>query len=241
MYSFFLISDLFNNRAFSLVWHQEATIKNECLNAFSNVYLTDGAIVGEAQALSAEEMTSNLIQLTGRCEESEVTSLEQIVAELFQSDRFRSWRDEILECLWDRIGKESAARGAEYQRLSQTPGSQRNDFSATNTLLGAVIRTVAMIAKFSLNSLSAEKVNLLTLTASHEHVFKELDFFTLRSTCICLQATAPYVYFPNKKDAHLAYNEKSHPALQKALLGTAPFLRDILLGSFCRDNEAITS
>lgn len=224
-----------------MVWHQEVTIKNECLNAFSNVYLTDGAIIGEAQALSAEEMTANLIQLTGRCEESEVTSLEQIVAELFQSDRFRSMREDILDCLWERMTKESAARVVEYQRLSQQSNGPKNDFSATNTLLGAVIRTVAMIAKFSLNSLSADRVKLLTQSAFHEHVFKELDFFTLRSTCICLQAAAPYVYFPNKKDAHLAYNEKNHPALQKALLGTAPFLRDILLGSFCRDDESITA
>jgi len=58
--------------AFSLVWHQDPSIKAEMLLAFSAVYFTDGA--GEhAEALAAGEVAHNLMHLVRHCDASEVS------------------------------------------------------------------------------------------------------------------------------------------------------------------------
>lgn len=60
--------------AFSLVWHQDPAIKAEMLQAFSAVYLTDGASE-HAEALAANEVAHNLMHLVRHCDAAEVCTL----------------------------------------------------------------------------------------------------------------------------------------------------------------------
>lgn len=53
------------------MWHQDGAIKTEMLQAFSAVYLTDGASE-HAEALAASEVASNLMHLVRHCDAAEV-------------------------------------------------------------------------------------------------------------------------------------------------------------------------
>jgi hypothetical protein len=71
--------------AFSLVWHQDPTVKAEMLSAFSNVYLTDGA-AEQAEALPCADIANNLIHLVRNCDSAEVHNvLAAMFLSLFQS------------------------------------------------------------------------------------------------------------------------------------------------------------
>ena len=53
------------------MWHQDPAIKTEMLQAFSAVYLTDGASE-HAEALAANEVAHNLMHLVRHCDAAEV-------------------------------------------------------------------------------------------------------------------------------------------------------------------------
>ena len=193
-------------------------------------------------------MTQNLIKLVAMCEEKDVCSLEMIVAELFQTGTFSTLREDILECCWEAAVQESNERIESNRATPSLPASSSTsaaqadvDKSIGCTRLGATLRIIGMIAKFSPDAMTPERINLLIQTAFHAHVYQENDFSTLRAACICLQTTAPYIFTVSKTTPKsVVYNEKKHQLLRKALISTAPFLRDILLAGNCHSDEELS-
>ena len=84
--------------SFFLIWHHDEAVRNECIMAFKNVFLTDGAST-DPQPLNANEIVTNLAGLVNRCDVSEIASLEKIVGELFKSNIDAN----ITQALWAKL------------------------------------------------------------------------------------------------------------------------------------------
>jgi condensin complex subunit 1 len=88
--------------AFSLIWHQEETIKKECLNAFITAYLSDGAITSDMILLPADQIASNLTSVSIRCTVSDLASLEKIIGLLFSENYLE---DQVISSLWSIVSE----------------------------------------------------------------------------------------------------------------------------------------
>ena len=277
-----------------MVWHQDAAIKTECLNAFSNVYMTDGNILEEPQPLSAQHAADHLVELCLQCAgegakekiataaatvidtastapvtsssdnatttetvaeatdavENDISSLEQIIGELFLLEKFHTLRNQVYNHLWFSV--------EEYgNNLTSTNKCNVSSTSAKQNILniGASFRLLSMIIKFSKeeehatvikNALNASKVELITQVGFHSAVYRQQDFFTLKSACILLQHFPSYIFAMNttKKVNALVVDAKSipesHVELQKAYDVTKLSLCTLLLGNYCGEDKTLT-
>lgn len=68
-------------KAFKLIWHTDASVRQELQTVFIQVYFTDGA-KEHAKLLSAREIAINLTHVIASCEDVHLTSLEEILGEL---------------------------------------------------------------------------------------------------------------------------------------------------------------
>ena len=84
--------------SFSLVWHHDESIRNECISCFKNVFLTDGAS-SDASPLPPAEIATNLAGLVNRCGASEMASLDKLVGELFKAELDTS----VISSIWSKI------------------------------------------------------------------------------------------------------------------------------------------
>ena len=291
-------------RAFQLVWHQDAAIKTECLNAFSNVYMTDGNILDEPQPLSAQDTADHLIDLCLQCAgegqpvktarpvdtavvsaalvaagsdtettdtsavaegtgssestetgvENDISSLEQIIGELFLLEKFHSLRNQVYNHLWFSV--EEYGNNLTSSTSTTTTATASQASAKQNSLnIGASFRLLSMIIRFSKeeqhatvikNALNATKVELITQVGFHSAVYRQQDFFTLKSACILLQHFPSYIYAMNttKKVNTLVTDTKSipesHVELQKAYDVTKLSLCTLLLGNYCGEDKTLT-
>jgi condensin complex subunit 1 len=242
-------------RAFSLVWHQDATVRNECLASFCAVYLTDGAVDGTPTPLSPVEMAENLVQLLLRCDDAELTSLEKIIGEIFkQANGSASSSSEkpfeavkfapdfdvnVIQALWSSV----AAHNAKRFQLQQTNGDgeeaqyeihqmdiRQQRFEAQH--LGATLHIIAMITKFSPQLLTPSRIRLIDQCVFNSPN-KHIESSVLRSACICLQSAASHI--------SLDHSDEKTTEYRNALLAATPGVRDVLLGAYCGDSEDLTN
>lgn len=68
-------------KAFKLIWHNDASVRQELQTVFIQVYFTDGA-KEHAKLLSPREIAINLTHVIASCEDVHLTSLEEILGEL---------------------------------------------------------------------------------------------------------------------------------------------------------------
>lgn len=95
-------------RTFALVFHGDASIRQEVLTAFSHVFLTDGAMENPLP-LPPAEVAMNLLSICRTCDAAAVASMEEIVGLLFKAEQVDT---SVVNALWSRVsvnGTETAA------------------------------------------------------------------------------------------------------------------------------------
>lgn len=157
--------------AFSLVWHNEVSIKAEILSAFRSVYLTDGAANGEAMALPPSEVANNLVELAKRCDASEIASFERIIGEIFQQGLVEQG---VISSLWSRV-------------------SNKINNINSSVSIGSVLHVISMIAKCIPDTITPSKARLVVQASLTSEAIKWKDFSAIRAGSQCLQACPPFV------------------------------------------------
>lgn len=128
-------------KTFSMIWHSEENIRQECLNAFKSTYLTDGATLCAAESLDADEVANNLIRVCAMCDVSESASLEQIIGELFSKDEVDK---NVIPELWNMALKNDGNTSElELQHAADS------------------LNILSMIAKFQPEILSSSRIRLI--------------------------------------------------------------------------------
>lgn len=128
-------------KTFSLIWHSEENIRQECLNAFKSTYLTDGATLCVAESLGAVEVANNLIRVCAMCDVSESASLEQIIGELFSKNEVDK---NVIPELWNMALKNNGNTSElELQHAADS------------------LNILSMIAKFQPEILSSSRIRLI--------------------------------------------------------------------------------
>ena len=214
---------------FSLVWHQEKAVKDECLQAFKSAYLTDGA-ASQAESLAPEEVASNLINVCQMCDSSELASLEQIIGELFAQENVCK---SVVTSLWN------------------IALSQSKDISERVRKSGS-LNILAIVAKFQPDILTAVRIQQISqivlqptlsdlVTGVESGVLEEggrkwaEHINTLKAAAKCLQMCSRSGLSITKPTAAGSTDE-----LSIALASCVTPLRDLILGSFCFEDESIT-
>jgi hypothetical protein len=128
-------------KTFSLIWHSEENIRQECLNAFKSTYLTDGATLCAAESLDNVEVANNLIRVCAMCDASESASLEQIIGELFSKNEVDK---NVIPELWNMALKFNGNTSElELQHAADS------------------LNILSMIAKFQPEILSSSRIRLI--------------------------------------------------------------------------------
>ncbi len=156
---------------FSLIWHREENIRNECLASFRMAFLTDGAGV-DAQALVPDDVAANIVALCKRCGTSELTSLEKIIGEIFSKSMIEPG---VINSLW-----------------TMATNCMTSDDSNTTTL-GSVLLVIAMISKFQPAILTPSKLQFIIQSGLGSKVSEKGDFLAMRSAAQCLQNLPAYL------------------------------------------------
>ena len=195
-------------------------------NAFSLVWHTEAAIVNEIVTaffkvyitdgseedvkLSPHEISGNLIQVTNRCKES-IVSLEKIIGELIKKEMVDPYA--IVTSLWKTL---------EHLGTTDTVASDNGQITK-----GATIHVIAIIAKYYPNIITPSKVRIISQICFNKEAMQENNTYTMRSGAQCLLACPSY-FNCNDHEMKEAYNV--------AVTG----LRDIIIGTYCGENEEIT-
>jgi condensin complex subunit 1 len=88
--------------SFKLIWHSDATIRQEIQTVFLQVYLTDGA-KEHPRLLPSREVALNLTHLIATCDEAHLTSLEEIIAEITSRSSLPGFDALPLDQWWDDL------------------------------------------------------------------------------------------------------------------------------------------
>mmetsp|Transcript_8464 Transcript_8464/g.12624 ORF Transcript_8464/g.12624 Transcript_8464/m.12624 type:complete len:1331 (-) Transcript_8464:69-4061(-) len=167
--------------SFSLIWHQEESIQMECLNTFVNVFVTDGGENG-GRALAPAEVAHNLVTLCLKCSDSDLTSFEKIVGELFNR-KIVSDSAGVIQCLW------KMAVNAHMQR---TQGNSVSDSTGPSLTLHGPLLVLRMISKYASEDIfGASKIRFLCTSCLEMGV--ELDTEAMRAAAMCLQCAPSYI------------------------------------------------
>src|SRR5690606_381643 len=76
-------------KSLSLIWHPDQSIRDECINAFLEVFVRTSSSEPDSAPL-ARQVADNFVQLVVRCSTSEAASMERIVAELVAQKHIQS-------------------------------------------------------------------------------------------------------------------------------------------------------
>ena len=227
----FQISGALNHfkQAFSLIWHQDVSIKSEMLSAFHNIYMTDGA-TDHPQFLSSHEIVSNLVRLVRSCDSSQMTSMEKIVAELFAN---RQVGDDVCDTLWRRISEVTCSTGVVDTQQTYVESQQQQHISE----LGACFSIIAMIAQSAPDSLTTSRVTTVVRVGLSEQLLRGRDYSALKAAAKCLQMTPSLLRQCSSAAERDAY--QCSPLLS-AIVTATPVLVAIMVGSSCGDDEHLT-
>lgn len=247
------------------MWHTEPAIKTECLTAFYNVYLTDGAIIDVPKPLPAAQMANNLVKLCMRCEPNEFASLEQIICELFgnttsSKDLIKIDTDiQLIQSLWGIVQNQLQSRKSNQAAISGV--SQESAVRCLGVSeMSSALMVISMLSKFSATMFTSKKVRMIAQTVLSASMTQDvIDILSLRSASLCLQTIAqntrkqlvksptalPRKAVSSKKksvtvDSDDERAEEDPNEIRAALLSATPGIRDVILGAFCGDCEIMT-
>jgi len=220
----FKISGALNHfkQAFSLIWHQDVSIKSEMLSTFNNIYLTDGA-TDKPQFLSSIEIVNNLVRLVQSCDTAQMTSMERIVSELFTNCQMG---DDVSDSIWRRIEQCSVVDTYAVEQCSRQVSE-----------LGAYLSIIAMIAQSAPDSLNAARVSTVVRMGLSEQLLQRRDYSALKAAAKCLQMTPSLL----RQSASAAERDDYLASPLLAAITTAtPVLAAIMVDSSCGDDEVLT-
>ena len=118
-------------RALALMWSPEASIRDEVLKAFVDVFVAVPGTEG-SQLLPNDDIAKNLLVLTGQASVSELASIEEAIIRLVKEERLP---DDIFLILWSIASKGNCeARAAALQLLSMGAGADRTIIDSKSRL-----------------------------------------------------------------------------------------------------------
>lgn len=205
--------------SFSLIWHAEEPIRQECVRTFVSVYLTSGSCggfddeeetgasggyAGDSIALSPAEVADNLVALYADCSTSvgETTSLEKLIGELYNANEIAGG---VVKALW------AVAEGDNSDRV------------------GCALFIMAMIAKCQPTLISAARVH--TLVAAMGAGFERRCDVTVRGALQCVLAGPPCVAMPSTTISETVVNNTNYGSvteLQRAYLAVIAPIQAII-------------
>jgi hypothetical protein len=196
----------FLRSAFSLIWHQEESIRLECLNAFKNVYLTDGGDGDDIKPLDPIDIATNIVQLCKRCDVSELVSFEYIIGDLFLKEQVDK---AVISSLWSIV---------QESQIFNDNGDIINEKSED---LSSLLSVISMIGKYLPDSLTANRIKAIIQISFSKKILSTKQFNIIKAGSQCLNAAVPYIASIGmvvQEDIKAAYNI------------AAPALRDVILG-----------
>jgi condensin complex subunit 1 len=209
---------------FSLVWHQEENIRNECVAAFHAVFFTDGSAADESQTatkLPAAEVANNLTSLCRTCDDEETSSLDKLIGEMFRLGHFN---EEVLLALWTHVGSAAAAAAAAATTADATtaPASGHHRSPLAASLLALCLTTKCQPA-----FLTATRIRVVA-----QHSLSSADFSAVKAGCQVLQ-NAPEVNF---LPASSAGERVLRADLSEALMDAVPALCAVIMWGSAANN-----
>lgn len=197
----------FLHKSFSLIWHQEESIRMESLMSFFQVYISDGGEGSDMSLLPSNEIAFNLIQLTTRCSVAELTSVERLIGEIFlrakspgsvtaaQANAFKKFRKqslEVIEALWHIASISSRQRG----NLERDEELDAKKLPLHGPLL--VLKMIAAgftSAKLSEQVFPVDKIKSLCSMAlgNPKTISQPSQLHDVRTAAMCLQNVTSYM------------------------------------------------
>ena len=207
-------------KTFSLAFHSDAAIRGECLEAFKNVFLTDGA-VDHPLPLPAAEVALNLLSVVRSCDAAATASLEEIIGALFKE---KAVDPAVIACLWGKV-----------QASIDAPQSPHHPAAIESA---AAMRVLAIIAAHS-NIVTAAKIRMLSQTPALGAATQQgfcTDFAAMRGACqVLLRGPAATALLSAS-----ASGQEGKRDFYSAILECVPGLVSILSGAMCGDDEELT-
>jgi condensin complex subunit 1 len=199
---------------FSLIFHQDEAIRNECLASFRMVFLTNGSD-DDAQALPPARVAANIVALCKRCGPAEITSVEKIVGEVFARNHLEP---EVVTALWTMAAV-------------AVDDSAREEGAGPAPDLGATLLVLGMISKLQPSILTPSRLQFVVQSGMGSRATREKDYLAMRAAAQCLQNLPAYV--PLKGD-------EADAATKEAMMAAVPFLRNCILAVDFAADEATT-
>lgn len=214
-------------KGFSLVWHQDVSIKNELIAAFHNVYLTDGA-TEQSQFLSSTEIVSNLIHLVQHCDQAELTSMEKIIGEMFSAGQVE---DTVIEVLWDKLANFSLNN---QSTILLVKSNKSNIYISE---LSACLSIISMIARSIPQIMDETHMKLVIQVSLNERNLQVHDYVAMKAAIQCIQTIPSLV---KQCTTSLERDVYLNSSMHKILLDSSTMFATIILGSFCSEDEELT-
>jgi hypothetical protein len=184
--------------SFALIWHHDEAIRKECINAFRNVFLTDGA-TDRPRYLPSVEIADNLTGLVQRCGASELASLEKIVGEVFKAD----FDSSVVQAIWNKILACSKEDSTVADRSKQIAG---------------LLKVIAIIAKCVQGILEPSKIRLITHVLASELAKDYPDCSVISAAAQCYQTATAFLSAKLTEDTKKALLDAG-PCLRDVILG----------------------
>lgn len=197
---------------FSLIWHQEESIRHQCLETFKHVFLTDGAM-DHPSPQPPDTIARDLMKLCKECDRSTFASLEQIL-EVVMTDKSGTLLDEdFIDCVWQIIKSLAAAQNSDATVAGAPAQGPMSDMAAALYLASILIKARPAL-------MTEKRLQLVVSSGLGAQVIREKDFHAIKAAAKCMQAVA--VRTPNVAEQEgslwVAIQSAEHP-LKTVLYG----------------------
>eukprot|EP01041_Mallomonas_annulata_P008396 gene8396-17310_t len=207
---------------FSLIWHQEDSIKKQCVETFKHVFLTDGA-ANNPLTQPCAVIVKDLIKLCQECDSLSFTSLEQIIVVLMNGvDTILD--DHFIDTLWSQI------QALVVQNIPEVDNDMDNNNNNTTptvsiSVVAAAMSLASIVAHAKPQIITDKHVKLIIVAGMCDRVFLSNDFNLIKATARCLQAVP--IYQDTTHKLHHLYVAVQH---------AVPGLQAVISGRWCEDN-----
>ena len=186
------------HQSFSCIWHQDESVQLECLQTFSQVYVSDGGEGASNNLLPSDEIAQNLIRLALRCSTAELTSVEKIIGEIFARaqtsqnatanhaifKKFSKQAPEVINSLWHIANVASQDESC----------SQKIPLRGPLLILKMISNSVSS-SNLAHHIFPSNKIKVLCKLAldNLQQVSRVDQLDDIRTIAMCLQATSSHV------------------------------------------------